>query len=628
MSYRSEQKQKPYNFTTFQPYNKKMEQDIINDYSERVAAAKDLADKYQKLANNYSLYRLVIFGLFILAVCLAISVDQILIIVISAILLGFCFSWLITKQNHFEKLKNYFLDVKKVNENEIASILNKANIYPDGSWFINDKHYYTSDLDIFGSNSLFQLINRGATLPGIIKLAAWLNAPADKNTILSRQQAVNEIAVKNDWKIDFQAHLLFSLKQQKEQIKNLVEYLKIPVELDDQKWVSLYSKIAPYFLLVVIIAGIFYEPARYFAGLVALGHNRLVSSRSESVKKTDLIAGRIGTTLSHFVFAFRSIENEEWRSGYLKNLSERVKREEGATVSEKIEQLSRLVNKLNYRLNLVVGFVLNIFLLWDIRQVIAIENWKKANHESLEIAFDVIAEYEPLISLASLRINYPGWCFPEIADGPGYTLTATQIAHPLINVNNRIANDYELTDTFKIDIITGSNMAGKSTFLRTIGINTVLALCGAPVCAGSMKVSVVTILSYMRIKDSLNESTSTFKAELDRLQMLLAAVDSHVKIFFLIDEMLRGTNSVDKYLGSKAVIEQLISKKGVGMVATHDLQIAQLEKQYPDYIRNFYFDIQVKEGEMLFDYKIKHGECKTFNASLLLKQIGINVEPE
>jgi DNA mismatch repair ATPase MutS len=156
----------------------------------------------------------------------------------------------------------------------------------------------------------------------------------------------------------------------------------------------------------------------------------------------------------------------------------------------------------------------------------------------------------------------------------------------------------------------------------------VLALSGAPVCAQSMQVSVITMISYMRIKDSLNESTSTFKAELDRLQMLLAAVENEPKVFFLIDEMLRGTNSVDKYLGSKAVIEQLIRKNAVGMVATHDLQIAQLETKYPDYVRNFYFDIQVVNGEMLFDYKIKHGECKTFNASLLLKQIGIEVDAE
>jgi DNA mismatch repair ATPase MutS len=605
-----------------------MEQDIINDYKQRALFAQAEADKNAKLANTYSLFRLGIFGLFILSVCLAVSFDEIIIIIVSAVILGLCFSWLITKQNHFESLKNYFLDIKKVNENELANIVSRSNIYHNGSWFTDDKHYYTSDLDIFGSNSLFQLINRAATLPGIIKLATWLNTPAEKKIISSRQQAIDEIAGKNDWKIDIQAHLLFSLKQQKEQIKNLLEYLKIPVELEQQEWLNIYSKIAPYFLLTVIIAGIFYAPARYFAGVIALFNNRLISSRSESVKKTDLIAGRIGKTLGHFVFAFKSIENEEWKAEYLKILSDRIKTKDGAAISDKIGELSGLINKLNYRLNMVVSFVLNIFLLWDIRQVIAIENWKRNNRQNLETAFDVIAEYEALISLASLRVNYPEWCFPVIADGLGYTLTASQIAHPLISADNRIANDYELNDTFKIDIITGSNMAGKSTFLRTIGINTVLALCGAPVCAGSMSVSVVTILSYMRIKDSLNESTSTFKAELDRLQMLLAAVEGDAKVFFLIDEMLRGTNSVDKYLGSKAVIKQLILKNGVGLVATHDLQIADMEKQYPDYIRNFYFDIKVKDGEMLFDYKIKHGECKTFNASLLLKQIGINVEAE
>ena len=605
-----------------------MEQNIINDYRQRAVTAEAEADKYQKLANTYSLYRLVVFGAFILSVCLAISFDEITIIVIATIILGIWFSWLIKRQNSSEALKNYFLDVKKVNENEINSIASKSNIYPDGSWFIDDKHYYTSDLDIFGKSSLFQLMNRGATLQGIIKLATWLNAPASKGVILLRQQAVEEIAEKNDWKIDFQAHLLFSLKQQKEQIKNLLEYLKIPVELGDQKWLNIYSKVAPYLLLSAIIAAIFYTPARYAVGLIILINYRIVSSKSISVKKTDLIAGRIGTTLAHFVFAFKSIENEEWQSEYLQKVSIRIKGEESMAISDKIAGLSSLINKLNARLNLVVGFILNAFLLWDIRQVIAIENWKKNNQQSLEDAFDVIAEFEALISLASLRINYPDWCFPKIAEGKEYTVAAKKIAHPLININSRVANDYELTDTFKIDIITGSNMAGKSTFLRTIGINTVLALCGAPVCADSMQISVVTVLSYMRIKDSLNESTSTFKAELDRLQMLLAAVDSDAKIFFLIDEMLRGTNSVDKYLGSKAVIEQLISKKGVGMVATHDLQIAELEQKHLDYIRNFYFDIQVIEGEMLFDYKIKHGECKTFNASLLLKQIGINVESE
>jgi hypothetical protein len=598
---------------------------IINDYQQRAANAQKEADKYKKLANNYSLYRLAIFGLFIFAVCLAVAADEILIIALSVIVLIVCFSWLVKKQSGFDALNKYYLDIKKVNENETESILNFKNIYDNGALFSNDKHSYSSDLDIFGQGSLFNLVNRGATLPGLIKLAKWLIAPATRDVIVLRQGAIKEIAGKNDWKIDFQAHLLFSLKQKREQIKNLIGYLKLPVELQDEQWLNIYSKAAPYLIIAATVTGIFYSPVRYFVPAVCLFNLRQVSSRKKIIDKTDLIAGRIGASLAHFVQAFKSIENEDWQTPYLKDIAAKLGFNENEKISDTIQQLAGLINKLNYRLNMIVKFVLNIFFLWDIRQVIAIENWKRQNKQSLEEAFDVIAEFEALISLASLQINYPDWCIPEINENNGYTLVAKGLAHPLISSQKRVENDYELYNTFKIDIITGSNMAGKSTFLRTIGINTVLALCGAPVCAQEMEVSVLTIISYMRIKDNLNESTSTFKAELDRLQMLLAAVETDNKVFFLIDEMLRGTNSVDKYLGSKAVIEQLIRKNAVGMVATHDLQIAELEKSHPDYVRNFYFDIQVKDGEMLFDYKIKNGACKTFNASLLLKQIGIEI---
>jgi len=601
------------------------EENIISDYSQRVAYAGQEAQKYKKLAETYSLYRLVAFGLFIAAIAVAISVDEVIIIAIALVALIFGFSWLIKTQTGFEAQKNYWLDIQNVNKNEINSIQNNTSIYDNGAMFRDDKHFYTSDLDIFGSDSLFQLVNRSATSPGINKLAGWLSGPSEKNEILQRQQAVEEIASKNDWKIEMQAFLLFSLKQDKEQIRRLFYYFRTPIDLDDQNWLAIYSKISPWLLTALIISSIFYVPARYFIPIVALFNYRLVSSRKNLIDKTDLLAGKIGTTLAHFVMAFKSIEDESWQTSYLNDLAAKIKRTEGKRVSESIEQLSGLISKLNYRLNLLVGFVLNIFFLWDIRQIMAIEDWKKNNHEGFETAFDVVAEFEALISLASLCINYPAWCIPVIAESEGYTMTTSAMAHPLINSKRRVENDYELDDAFKIDIITGSNMAGKSTFLRTAGINTVLALCGAPVCAREMKVSVMIIISYMRIKDSLNESTSTFKAELDRLQMVLKAVEGEQKVFFLIDEMLRGTNSVDKYRGSKAVIERLISKKGVGMIATHDLQIADMETTHPDYVRNFYFDIQVKNGEMLFDYKIKHGECKTFNASLLLKQIGIDV---
>ena len=602
-----------------------MEQDIINDYKQRIQNAQIQVSKFEKLVNTYSFLRLGLIGFLVIAIWVAQANNNFTVIVIAFVLILFGFAWLVSKQSIFEKERDYFKNLVQVNENEVNSILQHDNLYNNGSNFTNEKHYYSSDLDIFGKASLYQLINRAATVNGNNKLAAWLNAPSAKEIILDRQDAVKEIAAKNDWKLDVQATLLFARKEEPDQLKRLFIYLGLPLNLKGEKWMGIYAKIAPWLLSAAIVAAFFNSYAKDIAVLIGLFNMGLVFSKAEYIKKTSFIADKIGATLAGYAIVFKKIEDEQWNSSLCQKLTQTLK---AGKTSEKIKELSELINKLNYHLNLIVGFLLNVFLIWDIRQIIAIENWKRDNHQNFEAAFDVIAEFEALISLSSLNINYTDWNFPQIADDEGYTVTAKKLAHPLIYSKNRVENDYEMDNAFNIDIITGSNMAGKSTFLRTIGINTVLALAGAPVCASEMQVSVITIISYMRIKDSLNESTSTFKAELDRLQMLLAAVDTQPKVFFLIDEMLRGTNSVDKYLGSKAVIEQLIRKKGVGMVATHDLQIALLEKKYLDYVRNFYFDIQVKNGEMLFDYKIKHGECKTFNASLLLKQIGIEVDAE
>jgi len=599
-----------------------VEQGTIDDYSKRASLAQGEADKYKELANTYSLLRLGVFGLITLSVYPAVVYDNFTILAIAFVLLTGCFVWLVSRQSQFDRQRNYFNNVVKVNKNEIDNILNHANIYPDGASYADDKHEYTADLDIFGKASLFQLINRAATSMGNHKLAAWLSATTTKQIIEQKQDAVKEVAEKNNWRIELQALLLFANNKEIDQLPALFKYLHIPLDLPGEKWLVKYCKIAPFLFLAAVVSAVVFPGTTAIAIIIGLANLGIVFSKAMFIKKADLIAGKIGAILGNYAIIFEKIEQEQWRSDYCSGQVEKLRI--GKT-SAKIRELADLINKLNYHLNMIVGFILNLFFLWDIRQIIAIENWKRENKQNLEEAFDVIAEFEALFSLSALAVNYPGWTFPEITEGDGYTLVANNLAHPLIYPSKRISNDYELDNTFKIDIITGSNMAGKSTFLRTIGINTVLALSGAPVCASSMKVSVMTVFSYMRIKDSLNESTSTFKAELDRLQMLLRIVESNEKVFFLVDEMLRGTNSVDKYLGSKAVIEQLISKKGVGMVATHDLQIAELEKKYPDYLRNFYFDIQVSNGEMLFDYKIKNGECKTFNASMLLKQIGIDV---
>jgi hypothetical protein len=600
-----------------------MEQDIIDKYTQNAQLAGKEAAKYKDLANTYSFLRLGVFALMAISIYIGAVNNDFSIVAIAFGILLLCFAWLVSRQSKYEQQMKYFNDLRLINENERTSILTRQNLYDNGTKFADEKHFYTSDLDIFGNASLYQLINRAATPPGNVKLAAWLSAPATSEIIAERQEATRELSDKNQWKLELQTLLLFAKDTHPTQLHGLFNYLASPLNIPGEKWLVPYIKIAPYLLTGAIIGGFFLPAFNLIALILCVANFAILTSKGSYIAKSSAIADKISKVLASYAIVFNKIESEEWQSPYTHKLAQKIK---DKRTSHNINELAKLINKLGYSLIMVVGFILNVFFLWALKQIIAVEQWKRNNHENLEDAFDVIAEFEALQSLSGIRFNYPDWATPKIAGGDAYTLTAKTLAHPLINSKYRIPNDYELVDTRKIDIITGSNMAGKSTFLRTIGINTVLALCGAPVCADSMEVSVMTMVSYMRIKDSLNESTSTFKAELDRLQMLLAAVEQEYKVFFLIDEMLRGTNSVDKYLGSKAVIEQLIAKNAVGMVATHDLQIAQLEQQYPTYVRNFYFDIQVVNGEMLFDYKIKHGECKTFNATLLLKQIGIDIK--
>jgi len=602
-----------------------MQSTIINYYHQNAKAAQQQADKFKSDSNTYSFIRLAVFiamGVFIFVGAMN---NNFTVIAVSVPVLLVIFAGLVKKQSIYDKQYKYYSNLKLINDNEIASIQTRSNLYDNGAEFNNEKHFYTADLDIFGNMSLFQLMNRAATRPGRTKLADWLSAPANKPVILERQVAAQEIADKNQWKLEFQTLLLFANKTDGEVLKGLFTFLHHPLDIPGEAALSKYIRVAPYLLLAAVVGAFFWPVAKLIAIILGITNLSIVSLKGNYIAKSSNVADKISKILSGYASVFDQIEKEDWQSAHNHTLALKIKQNQ---TSKNIALLARLIEKMNYNLNMVVGVILNLFFLWALKQTIAIEQWKRNNEHSLEDAFEVIADFEAIASIGGLRFNYPEWRFPQIADGDAYTLLAQNIAHPLINSTTRVTNDYELTHTHKIDIITGSNMAGKSTFLRTIGINTVLALCGAPVCADSMHVSVMTMVSYMRIKDSLNESTSTFKAELDRLQMLLKAVEHEYKVFFLIDEMLRGTNSVDKYLGSKAVIEQLIAKNAVGMVATHDLQIAQLEEKYPDYVRNFYFDIQVVAGEMLFDYKIKHGECKTFNASLLLKQIGIDIKTE
>lgn len=536
------------------------------------------------------------------------------------------FAWLVYLQSKEEKKRLYWSAFAAINRHEIDRKTGGEELYADGSQFADSQHPYSDDLDIFGPKSVFELINRCATPRGKQQLAHFLRQPASEQEIVERQQAVADLAEDPHGVQQLQVDLYPLLQHQADPSQALRHFLSDKTPMWKSRWFRFYVHAAPYIVLLTFGVS-FWLPLMSRFGVWLLVMHLLIALYHGA--RTSAIAGRfdrIGQVLRSLSDALVRIEEREHSSNLLQRLQGRLKMSRGdASASRAIQDLAAILGRLDYRLNMLVGAVMNMVFLWDFRQLFQLQEWRENYGEELLEAWDVVGEIEALNCLAILRINEPDWTFPEIMPAEDRVLSFVDMHHPLIPDAVSIANSY-YKKGHHIALITGSNMAGKSTFLRTVGVNMVLALCGAPVSARSMQVSVMPLITYMRIKDSLQESTSTFKAELNRMKLILDTVAKQPHSYFLIDEMLRGTNSVDKYRGSRAIIKRLIQDDAAGMVATHDLQLASLEKEHPSHIRNYHFDIQVKDGEMLFDYKLKDGECQVFNASILLRGIGIDVD--
>ncbi|MFD2145652.1 hypothetical protein [Mucilaginibacter antarcticus] len=383
-----------------------MEQNIIDQYTQNTQQATAQAQKFKQQANEYSLMRLAIFvGLFI-SVWIGATNDNFTFIAISVVVLVFAFAWLVSRQSKYERQMRYFNDLALVNQNEINSIQTRGNIYDNGSAFGNDKHFYTSDLDIFGHASLFQLINRAATSLGSNRLATWLSAPAKKDIIVERQEAAAEIVDKNQWKLEFQTLLLFANKTDTNQLKGLFAYLKAPLNIPGEQAILKYIKVAPYLLSASIVASLFWPIAQLAVLLLGAANLVIVVTKGSYIAKSSAIADKISKTLASYSVVFDKIENQSWQAKHNIALAKTIKDNH---TSKNIAQLAKLIDKLSYNLIMVVGFVLNVFLLWALKQTIAIEQWKRNNHESLEDAFEVIAGFEALASIAGIQHNYPDW---------------------------------------------------------------------------------------------------------------------------------------------------------------------------------------------------------------------------
>ncbi len=348
----------------------------------------------------------------------------------------------------------------------------------------------------------------------------------------------------------------------------------------------------------------------------------LVGTKLATLNKIHSQVSKKSGLLLKYAKLFTLVTNEEYNSDLLNRIKGNIVGDISAYRA--VSSLAKITKSMDYRLNMLVGIFLNVFFLWDIRQAIKVENWKHRYAGYMEEWFKELYAMDELQSFAGFAFNFPYSTFPEFSTG-SFEITASNVTHPFIANNKCVGNDIIIDGWKQFQIITGANMAGKSTYLRTVGINMVLSMTGSPVLADSFVFKPVNIFTGIKTSDSLQDGESYFFAELKRLKELIDKLESGQKLFVILDEVLRGTNSADKQKGSMALIAQLINLSSSGMIATHDLALGNLADEFPKKIVNKRFEVEIANNELVFDYKLKEGISQNLNATFLMKKMGITV---
>jgi DNA mismatch repair ATPase MutS len=592
-----------------------------NFYAERLIILQEEQKKLQQKKTVFGIVRFGNIAVIIAAFYFLRSVDPAYMWTAAVILLA-VFIRLIYKDLANRAAIAHNAHLIRVNEDELKAVNGSYYHFENGNAYTPKDHYYANDLDIFGHASLYQFLNRTTTGMGGSQLAAWLLDPATPEQVMLRQEAVKELAAKPVWRQQLQAYgkeKEVSLYTQ----QRLNKWLNEPalfIRFGAWQWLRY---VLPAISVGITAAAVFgfipinvlYGSLLLF-GIMAFQVNKVIAPLHERLSKmVDELE-----TLSESI---RVVEKEKFTAGLLTGLQAHFLQADGAA-SRKIRQLKKILDKLDMRYNMVISAPLNLLLLWNLQQVLDLEKWKVQYREHVNNWFGSLGIFEALNSFGNLYFNHPGWTFP-VLQSTHFSIEAGNLGHPLINESKRVNNFIKIDHKAEIMLVTGSNMAGKSTYLRSVGINVVLAMAGAPVCADRFLLSPVQLLSSMRIADNLEESTSTFYAELKKLKTVIDKVNAGEKVFVLLDEILRGTNSLDRHTGSVALVKQLIRQQAAAIIATHDIALADLQKVYPRNILNFHFDVQVNNEELYFDYQLKPGVCTSMNASILMKKIGIEL---
>ncbi|WP_026886279.1 MutS family DNA mismatch repair protein [Clostridium beijerinckii] len=541
-------------------------------------------------------------------------------ILISTIFFVGIFIALIFYHNNIIQDREKIKAILKINEKGIKRLSGDFASFEDsGSEYLDYKHPFVDDLDVFGDNSIFQYINDTVTKGGREELVKLLRneGPLNKSDIVERQEAVKEMSQKATWRQNL--ILEGSLKKSKDMhLDNLIDWSE-----STESSSPLRVVIACTFILATIFSiylAIVKVIPQSFLLLNFMVNFIVVKVLSKSMRTEIKLFESIKNSIYGYSKILFLIEEENFNSQYLKKLQGKLKSDK-LSCKEEMKAFSSILDWIGNSSYNAYYLLFNILLFSDVFLLRSLEKWREKNGSKLKGWLEVMHKIDALTSICNLPFENENWTYPVILDKN--EITSVNIGHPLLG-SNAVKNTFSMVGNQKVSLITGSNMSGKSTFLRTLGTNLVLSYIGAPVHADKFSCGIMNIYTCMRTKDNLEENISSFYAEILRIKILIEACKRGESVFFLLDEIFKGTNSRDRHTGASVLIKQLIKYGGVGLVSTHDFELCDLENESEEII-NYNFREFYENNKIKFDYILREGRSKTQNAIHLMKLAGIDV---
>lgn len=590
-----------------------------NHYTERLSLTEGQLQQVKKQIFRISMLRLALFIAGIAGLYFFFNQTTLLII---CICLTFLPLFILVKiHNRFFIRKEWLETQARIIQEELQALSGDYSSFEDGKEYVNPEHPYSFDLDIFGRRSLFQSINRTCTFFGKVRLAEWLqNHLHEKASIEKWQEMVREISEHTLFREQFRVAGLVHHSQSSDAEK-IQAWSQSPAQYLHAGWVKAFIWGVPVINSLLLITSLAGWTSFSWLGLsfgIFLVLSFGIIKRATYIQET---YGKQLKSLNGYARLIALAKAEDWKSAGMQELMERLNLN-GQSPVQALQQLSKELDRLDLRNNQFLYVLLEGSIFFQLQEIVRIERWKVRYGQHISEWLETVGELDALCSLGTFAYNHPQYTYPELTEKP-FCFLATQMGHPLMPASQCVKNDATIPSRPFFLIITGANMAGKSTYLRTIGVNYLLACIGAPVCCEKLKLHPNQLITSLRTSDSLSDNESYFFAELKRLKRIIDLLNQGQQLFIILDEILKGTNSMDKQKGSFDLIRQFMQLKANGIIATHDLLLGSLIKQFPEEIRNYCFEADIKENELTFSYKLREGVAQNMNACFLMKKMGI-----